>query len=191
MLPSEIIQSLYKETKQTYYERVLPPVLILWGFIYQRLNSDHSCDAAWSYLSSESVQRQFGLKKAGTQLSSESTSGYCQARQRLPLSVARQVLAHTSKAIADKTEEAGRWHGWRVNLFDGSTLQLAASAELQKHYGTNHNQYRKGHWPLMRLVAGFDFSAARSMGSLKVLIASANTHSLCHSFSNWVPSGCT
>lgn len=157
MFPSQIIRALYEETKQTYYERLLPPLLILWGFIFQRLNADHSCDAAWSYLSSDGIQEQFGLKKAGEKLLSESTSAYCQARQRLPLNVARQVLAHTSKTIAEKTGDEGRWHGWQVNLFDGSTLQLAASDKLQEHYGTNHNQYRKGHWPLMRLVAGFDF----------------------------------
>lgn len=157
MFPSQIIRALYEETKQTYYERLLPPLLILWGFIFQRLSADHSCDAAWSYLSSDSVQEQFGLNKAGQQLCSESTSAYCQARQRLPIKVARQVLAYTSKTIAEKTGDDGRWHGWRVNLFDGSTLQLAASDKLQEHYGTNHNQYRRGHWPLMRLVAGFDF----------------------------------
>jgi len=51
-----------------------------------------------------------------------------------------------------------------VNLFDGSTLQLAASADLRKHYGTNRNQHREGHWPLMRVVAGFDFFSGAANG---------------------------
>lgn len=157
VIPSQVIRELYRETAKLYYERLLSPLLILWGFIFQRLNADHSCDAAWSYLSSDNIQSRFGLQKEQEQPISESTSAYCQARQRLPLEVARKVLSHTATTIAEKAGENGLWHGWRVNLFDGSTIQLAASAELHNHYGTNKNQYREGHWPLMRLVAGFDF----------------------------------
>ena len=157
IIPSQIIRELYQETKKKYYERLLSPLLLLWGFIFQRLNADHSCDAAWSYLTSDEIQARFGLQKETEQTISESTSAYCQARKQLPLAIAKKVLAHTAKAIGQKAGADGLWCGWRVNLFDGSTVQLAASAELYEHYGTNHNQYRKGHWPLMRLVAGFDF----------------------------------
>ena len=46
IVPAQVIRELYKETKKKYYERVLSPLLLLWGFIFQRLNPDHSCDAA-------------------------------------------------------------------------------------------------------------------------------------------------
>jgi hypothetical protein len=157
VIPSQVIRALYQETKKKYYERVLSPLLLFWGFIFQRLNADHSCDAAWSYLSSDDMQSRFGLQKGSDQLISESTSAYCQARKRLPLAIAKKVLAHTAKIIGQKSGADGLWHGWRVNLLDGSTVQLAASSELHNHYGTNKNQYREGHWSLMRLVAGFDF----------------------------------
>ncbi len=39
--PAQVVQSLIGETKQRFYNRLLPPLLILWGFIYQRLNADH------------------------------------------------------------------------------------------------------------------------------------------------------
>ena len=45
-LPNEVIARLVKETKTKFYSRLLPPILVLWGFIFQRLNQDHSCDAA-------------------------------------------------------------------------------------------------------------------------------------------------
>ena len=157
IIPTQIIRELYQETKTKYYERLISPLLLLWGFIFQRLNADHSCDAAWSYLSSDNIQARFGLQNGSAQPISESTSAYCQARKRLQLAVAKKVLAHTAKVIGQKAGTHGLWCGWRVNLFDGSTVQLAASTELLEHYGTNHNQHRKGHWPLMRLVAGFDF----------------------------------
>lgn len=156
-LPSQVIQELYRETKKTYYSRILPPLSIMWGFIFQRLNGDHSLDAAWSHLSSDVIQKRFGLQKERKQPLSESTSAYSQARQRLPLSVAKKTLAYLSNTISSQAGEEGRWHGWRVNLFDGSTIQLSANDEVRKHYGTNKNQHREGHWALMRLVAGFDF----------------------------------
>jgi hypothetical protein len=164
IIPSQIIRDLYQETKKKYYERLLSPLLLLWGFIFQRLNADHSCDAAWSYLTSDDIQARFGLQKEGVQTISESTSAYCQARKQLPLAIAKKVLAHTAKVIGQKAGADGLWHGWRVDFFDGSTIQLAASSELSEHYGTNHNQHREGHWPLMRLVAGFDFFTGAANG---------------------------
>jgi hypothetical protein len=164
IVPAQVIRELYKGSNRKYYERILSPFLLLWGFLFQRLNPDHTCDAAWSYLSGDNIQEQFGLQRQTEQAKSESTSAYCQARKRLPLEIAKKVLAHTAKAIGQKAGENGLWRGWRVNLFDGSTLQLAASTELSDHYGTNKNQYKTGHWPLMRIVAGFDFFTGAANG---------------------------
>jgi hypothetical protein len=154
-LPSQVIEQLIAETKQTFYQRLLPPILIVWGFIFQRLNDDHSCDAAWSYLSSEAVQRLREGQKSVTQSVSESTSGYCQARQRLPLSLAQAALRYTGQVLQAEFE-VGLWHDMSVNLFDGSTLQLCATGELKSHYGTASNQHGEAHWPLIRVVVGFD-----------------------------------
>jgi hypothetical protein len=162
--PAQIIQRLMQETKQKFYTRLLPPLLILWGFIYQRLNADHTCDAAWSYLSSEAVQQRFGIQPVLTQPLSESTSAYCQARQRLPLAVAKGMLRVNAEQVSEQAGEAGRWHGYRVNLFDGSTLLLSATPELVAHYGIYHNQHGPLHWPLMRLVVGFDFFSGAANG---------------------------
>ena len=155
-LPTQVITQLLRETGRTFYQRVLPPVVVLWGFIFQRLNRDHSCDAAWSHLSNDEVRRQFGTDRSQMGRVSESTSAYCQARQRLPLSVAQGILPLTAQALQEELGEVGSWHGYRVNLFDGSTVQLQASRELTEHYGVATNQHGRSHWPLMRLVAGFD-----------------------------------
>lgn len=162
--PAQVIQCLVRETKQKFYTRLLPPLLILWGFIYQRLNADHTCDAAWSYLTSAAVQQRFGVQPALTQPLSESTSAYVQARQRLPVVLAQKGLRESADRVSAQAGEAGRWHGYRVNLFDGSTLLLSAAPELVQHYGTYHNQYGPLHWPLMRLVAGFDFFSGAANG---------------------------
>jgi hypothetical protein len=162
--PAQVLQRLVRETRQKFYTRLLPPLLILWGFIYQRLNGDHTCDAAWSYLSSEAVQQRFGLRLARTQPLSESTSAYVQARQRLPLAVAQKALRESAERVSEQAGAGGRWHGYRVNLFDGSTILLSAAPALVEHYGTYRNQHGPLHWPLMRLVAGFDFFSGAANG---------------------------
>lgn len=154
-LPTQVIAGLIAETQQTFYQRLLPPVLIVWGFIFQRLSDDHTCDAAWSYLSSEAVNPLRAGQPRGAPEISESTSAYCQARQRLPLSVAKGALRATVRALQAESG-AGLWHGLAVNLFDGSSLQLRATRELQAHYGTPSNQHGEAHWPSLHTVVGFD-----------------------------------
>jgi hypothetical protein len=155
-LPMHVISQLFQETGRQFYQRVLPPLLVLWGLIFQRLNPDHTCDAAWSYLSTEALRERFGLKPLAPEKLSESTSAYCQARKRLPWAVVQGVLTATARAAHRAFGEHDLWHGYRVNLVDGSTLGLPASPELTEHYGTASNQHGRSHWPLLRLVAGFD-----------------------------------
>jgi hypothetical protein len=152
-LPVPILYGLFQRLGQRFYQRLLPPVLVVWGFIFQRLNPDHTCDAAWSYLSSAAVRAQFGLAPLIERDLSESNSAYCQARKRLPWAVVQGILATTARAIQARVGDRGLWHGLRVNLLDGSTLRLAASAELTDHYGVATNQYGPSHWPLLRLGA--------------------------------------
>jgi len=163
-LPVQVIRQLFRETGHQFYQRVLPPVLVLWGFIFQRLNPDHTCDAAWSYLSSDAFRERLGLAPLATAQLSESNSAYCQARQRLPWDVVQGLLAATVRTFQQTLADAGRWHGYRVNLFDGSTLRLAASPELTAHYGVATNQHGRSHWPILRLVAGFDLFSGVANG---------------------------
>lgn len=163
-LPVQIIDQLIRETKRKFYQRMLPPVLVLWGFIFQRLNPDHTCDAAWSYLSSAVPRQQFGMAAIPQATLSESTSAYCQARQRLPVAVAQGALHATAHALQQELGEPGRWRGYSVNLFDGSTVRLQASRELTEHYGVATNQHGPSHWPILRLVVGFDLYSGVANG---------------------------
>lgn len=163
-LPLPLIRQLFQGTGYRFYQRVLPPLLVLWGFIFQRLNPDHTCDAAWSYLSSDAVRKRFGLAPIPPEQLSESNSAYCQARKRLPWAVVQPILAVTARACQWAFGDAGGWHGYRVNLLDGTTLRLAASAELTEHYGVPTNQHGRCHWPLLRLVAGFDLFSGVANG---------------------------
>ena len=155
-LPLQVIRQLFKETGHRFYQRILPPLLVLWGFIFQRLHPDHTCDACWSYLSSDAVRERMGLPPLAVEKLSESNSAYCQARKRLPWAVVQGILPATARAFQQAFGDSGWWHGYRVTLFDESTLRLPASPELTAHYGRASNQHGQSHWPLLRVVAGFD-----------------------------------
>ncbi len=144
-LPTPVIDHWVQETGRRFYTRLLPPLLVLWGLIFQRVNSDHTCDAAWSYLTSDAVHDHFGLSPLNPAHVSESTSAYCQARARLPESVAHGALQATAGAFDDELGEVGLWRGYRVNLIDGSTLRLPATAALREHYGGPTNQKGASH----------------------------------------------
>lgn len=132
--------------KRGFYARLLTPLMTIGLMIYQRLSADHSCD--------EAVSQYRGGQGAGTQ-GSESSSAYCQARERLPRSVIEDCLHYTAHQFRQELGEAALWHGRPVGLLDGSTLRLPATQGLRDHYGVSENQHGENHWPILRLVAAF------------------------------------
>ena len=158
LLTTGLVTELVAATGQRFYQRLFTPLVILWGFLFQRLNPDHTCDAAVSYFASGAAD---GLCPHLSERMSDNTAGYGKARARLPLKVIQGALRHAVQVIQAEIGPAGLWHGRRVILMDGSTLQLSAEAELVEHYGRPHNQHGAAHWALLRLVVGFDlFSGA-------------------------------
>ncbi len=51
----KVIKQWVKDSKLRLYWRVLTPLIILWGLIYQRLNSDRTCDAVISHIHTGAV----------------------------------------------------------------------------------------------------------------------------------------
>lgn len=153
LLPSQVIAELVAATGKRFYHRLFIPLVVLWGFTFQRLNPDHSCDAAVSYLASGAADEL--CPNLSTRMS-DNTAAYCKARARLPLSVIQGALRHTARALHTALGEAATWHGWRVGLLDGTTLRLPAEEALIRHYGRPSNQRGESHWPLLRCVVGFD-----------------------------------
>lgn len=136
---------------QRFYQRLFCPWLVIWGFLFQRLNEGHSCDAYVSYLSSD-VR---GMWRNGQKAMSENNSAYIQARKRLPRQLARQVLRHTAQVIAGEWGEDGLWQNRQVYLLDGSTLRVPATEELINYYGCPSGGKGASHWPVMRVMVAF------------------------------------
>ena len=163
LLPHEVVASLLAQVAQRFYQRLFPPLVVLWGFVYQRLQADHTCDAFVSYLTSGAAPHLYPLR-ADRRPMSENTAAYCQARQRLPLSVAQGALQHSAHAIGARLGASGLWCGRRVALLDGTTVRLTAEEALVRHYGLPAGQHGASHWPRLRTVGAFDLYSGALYG---------------------------
>jgi hypothetical protein len=147
------------------YWRVLTPLVLLWGFIFQRLHADHTCDAALTYLKSGAAD---SLACAGgsplplcRRLASENTSAYVQGRNRLPLAlieqalrwVQQQVLTWVSQRPAAQAQLT--YHGRAVRVLDGTTFRLRPYGDLASTYGQTKNQRGLSYWVVPKSVASF------------------------------------
>ncbi len=155
LLPREVVANLLAQVAQRFYRRLFPPLVVLWGFIYQRLQADHTCDAFVSYLTSGAAPHLY-RPLAGGRPMSENTAAYCKARQRLPLPVAQGALHQSAQAIRAAMETGGLWCGRQVALLDGTTVRLTAEEALVQHYGRPTGQHGASHWPRLRTVGAFD-----------------------------------
>jgi hypothetical protein len=166
LLPVQVVRNLIRDSKKKFYERLFTPLVVVWGLAFQRLNSDHTCDAALSHIAGGAVDHLD--EKHDTPLSerieSESTSAYCKGRQRLPLSVLKGALTHTACVTRQWLGEDGLWLGHSVGLLDGTTILLRPEQELVDHYGRHENQYGETYWVVMRLVVAFDLHSGAVLG---------------------------
>ena len=157
LLPAKVIRELVQASGRRFYERLFTPLIMVWGFIYQRLNDDHTCDAVVSHVSSGAVDHLDSrhAKPLSQRIISQSTAAYCKGRQRLPLGVLQGALRHTAQVIPQWLDADGRWLGHPVGLFDGTTFLLRPEPELVQHYGRHKNQHGETYWVLMRAVVTF------------------------------------
>jgi hypothetical protein len=86
---------------------------------------------------------------------SPDASAYCQARQRLPLSVFVAVLCQVGRCLQDRAGPEYLWHGRRVPVVDGSSCSMSDTPDLQTAFGQPDGPKAGGGFPVVRLVALF------------------------------------
>lgn len=157
VLSKEVIGDLLKASEKRVYERLFTPMVVMWCLVFQRLNYDHSCDAVVSYVGSGAIDDldDRHSQTISQRIKSESTSGFCQARARLPLEVLQAFMRHTGQHIQRYLGEKARWLGHLVVLLDGTTIVLRPETKLVEHYGQHDNQRGTCYWVVMRVVAAF------------------------------------
>ena len=126
-------------------ERLFPPTETLSMFLAQALSADGSCQKA---VNDTAVQRWSG----GLPLCSTHTGGYCQARQRLPMTMVSTLTQHTGHLIAARTPASWHWRGRPVRLVDGTTVSMPDTPANQATYPQPRSQSPGLGFPLCRLV---------------------------------------
>jgi hypothetical protein len=127
-------------------ERLFPPTETLAMFLAQALSADGSCRQA---VNAAAVKRLI----AGLTPHSSSTSAYCQARSRLPLSMIERLTRHTGELVAEGAAAWWLWRNRRVRLVDGATMTLADTPENQAKYPQPNSQKTGLGFPICRMVA--------------------------------------
>lgn len=166
LLPVQLLREWIQVSGNRFYERLFTPLILVWCFLYQRLNEDHTCDAAVSHVASGSVDHwdTRHKKPASQRIQSESTAAYSKGRKRLPLSVLQEALRHTGQVIGQWMGADGLWFGHPVGLLDGTTILLRPEPELVAHYGRHHSRGKETYWVVMRVVATFCLGTGALLG---------------------------
>ena len=153
LLPRRALRRLPALKGKTFYDRLFTPLVTLWYLLFQRLNHDHSLDAALCDAQAGGADRLNG--KLSRQLVSGSTASYSDARQRLPGEFLLQTLQLQGRKITGLSPTT-LWQGLLVCLLDGSTVRLRPYGNIPKHFPPHSNQhYRRTYWCLMRVVVSF------------------------------------
>ncbi len=138
----EPVESLLPE----YRERQFPPMLTLAMFLGQVMSADGSCQ---HIVNQVAVSRLLVGMKPG----SVNTSGYCQARQRLPLAMVCGLARQSGALLGEQMPRAWLWRGRHIKLVDGSTLSMPDTEQNQACYPQHGLQAPGVGFPLARLVA--------------------------------------
>jgi IS4 transposase len=153
LLPRQALRKLPALQGQSFYRRLFCPLVTLWYLIFQRLNPDHTLQAALIDARAGGADRI--NKKLSRALRSDSTCSYSDARQRLPWQFLLQVLSLQASKITSLSPTT-LWHGLVLALLDGSTVRLRPHPTMAQQFPPQRNQYRdRAYWCLMRVVVGF------------------------------------
>src|SRR5712671_769586 len=152
LLPCSCLLKLPALQGKDFYDRLFSPLVTLWYLLFQRLNPDHTLDAAVADARNGGADRL--NKKLSHGLVSDSTCSYSDARQRLPWHFLAQALCLQGAKIIGLSRTV-LWHGRVIALLDGSTVRLRPHRTIPKEFGANGNQYGKPYWCLMRVVVCF------------------------------------
>lgn len=175
----DTLQGILQDLGIKMYWRAYTPLVVLWGFLFQRLQQDHTCDNYVAYLHSGKGDQLDPADRHGQPLSqrlrSESNVGYVQGRNRLPLALLETALRLLYEQIQSWLGDEGLWRGLAVRLLDGSTFTLAPLGDLSTTYGHSSNQHGQHHWVKVRAVASFDLISQAAVALVEMPYAVGET----------------
>lgn len=115
------------------------------------------------------------LAGQGVELPSTDTSGYCQARARLPEKLLEKLFGKAAQILSEKVAGEHLWCGRNVLIIDGSTVSMPDTVENQKAYPQPKNQKPGCGFPIAKI--GVMFSLATG-AAVALVIDVMNTHDI-------------
>jgi hypothetical protein len=151
LLPADQIEEALETHQVSYRQRLFTPIVTLWAFLSQVLDKNKACTDAVSRVASVLVAQ-------GQSPPSTDASAYCQARNRLPEAVVRDLYQYAAQQLDAQVETDQLWHGRKVVLIDGSTVSMPDTIANQLAYPQHGNQKPGCGFPLARIVGLFSLT---------------------------------
>jgi hypothetical protein len=152
VLVAGVLEYLQKQVGVRIRRGVYSAQVVLWLMILQRLHEVGTLAAAVQLL----LQGAAGpllqnCRRVQKKHISSRTGGYCQARQKLPTILCRQVgremIEQLRKMLGLEGDDLPR-----VYLLDGSSVELEPQQELVRSFPPAQNQHGVSHWPVLKIV---------------------------------------
>lgn len=151
------VAALVSELVEPYRERLYPPLETLRLFVGQVLSADRACqDVVGRRLSERLAQ--------GQSASALSTASYCDARQRLPLTLPMTLGATLGERLESMAPSSWRWQSRSVKLFDGTTVSMPDTPSNQRAYPQSHEQKPGLGFPIARIGALIGLAGGAVLG---------------------------
>jgi hypothetical protein len=165
VLPEAVVQQVLQDQGVKYREMLYTPMVVLWTWLSQVLDSDKSL--------SHAVKRVIAwIAAAQADVPSADTGAYSKARKRLPLGVLKPLLRQTATELTAQIKPEQQWCGRRVKAYDGTTVLMSDTPANQAAYPQHSNQKVGCGFPLAKLVVWF---CATTGAVLEVAIAAFST----------------
>lgn len=148
-----------------FRERIFSAPIVFWAFLSQVLSPASPCREALGR-----VQALFSAAAAAG-LPSSDTSGYCQARLRLPEAYLQEIHTHVADSMEAAARMDRRWKGRVTRVVDGTGISMPDTPENQELYPQPSNQKPGCGFPVMKIVGLFSLVTGALMqvakGSLR------------------------
>src|SRR6267154_1460904 len=149
-----MLQYLEKHSGRKWKRGIYSAAVVMWLMMLQRLQARATL-ASGVHLLREGAAKPLltQCRRVRRKRISSRTGGYCQARQKLPQLLCRQVNQEIVERLRKKLQpEQERL----VFVLDGTAVELEHSRSLMERYPPAHNRKGRGHWGVLRLVVLHD-----------------------------------
>ena len=167
-LPESVIRQAISELKIKYRKRLFDPIITLWAFLSQVLDSDKTCHNAVSKIIAHLAQEE-------VEIPSTDTSAYCQARARLPEKLLEKLFNYSAQNLEERLTQEDLWCRRNVLVIDGSTGSMPDTIENQQEYPQPSTQKPGCGFPIAKI--GVIFSLATGAATA-LCIDVINTHDI-------------